>query len=204
MRKISPKSNNLNPSEVSIWQEAITDFEFAKIQKLNAIQQVLAYVRVYDKFLFYPLIGKLLSDIGFRVSITRDGDTNNRADAIIIDEKYSIPIEIKSPTEIEYINVKSVQQAMENKIILLSREFHKTTPETSTLSIGYYYPEERSDIAELVNNIYETYKIRIGYIDFSDLLSIHWDTIFLNHKFDHNTFRNLKGAYNETITAKKK
>ncbi len=38
------------------------------------------------------------------------GDTSNRIDAVIIDEKKSIPIEIKSPSEVPYINIKSIRQ----------------------------------------------------------------------------------------------
>jgi hypothetical protein len=72
---------------------------------------------------FYEVIGDLLEYIGFhKVSVTRDGDTNNRMDAIIIDKVRSVPIEIKSPKEIEYINVKSIRQALENKIVFTVKE----------------------------------------------------------------------------------
>ena len=195
MRKLSIHGVQPDSTKISIWQEAIVNFDNSTIPKEKAIKAVMTFIRSYDEFQFYQLIGTLLRDIGFNVSVSRGGDTNNRADAFIIDDTCSIPIEIKSPTEIEYINIKSIRQALENKIVLLSRKSFKTTNETSSLSIGYYYPESRSGVAELVEDIYKTYKISIGYIDTYNLLSIHWDKLFSNKQVDLNTIRNLKGAY---------
>jgi hypothetical protein len=183
-------------SKKNIWQRSLSDFQKdIKKGSLFCIQQVLPQIKNYDKYNFYPLIGELLNEIGLNTAITRDGDTNNRADAIIIDRIYSIPIEIKSPTEIPYINIKSIRQALENKIILLSRKFYNTDIMTSTLAIGFNYPEERSEVPDLIDNFYNTYNINVGYIDISDILKLHFDYIINNKKFDIDRIRKLKGEF---------
>jgi len=124
---------------------------------------------------FYEVIGDILEEIGFsKVSVTREGDTNNRMDAIIIDDKRSIPIEIKSPKEIEYINVKSVRQALENKIVLLSRKFYATDKDVTSLAIGYEYPNDRSGVYEAIDDIFDTFNIKVGIISFSSLLRMFY------------------------------
>jgi hypothetical protein len=124
---------------------------------------------------FYEVIGDILEYLGFqKVSVTREGDTNNRMDAIIIDDSRSIPIEIKSPMEIEYINVQSIRQALENKIVLLSRGFYPTKEDVTSLAIGFQYPNERSGVYELIDDINKTYGFIIGIIDFSDLLKMFY------------------------------
>lgn len=124
---------------------------------------------------FYEVIGDILKYLGFqKVSVTREGDTNNRMDAIIIDNMRSIPIEIKSPKEIEYINVKSVRQALENKIVLLSRSFYPTQNDVTSLAIGFQYPNDRSGVYELIEDINKTYGFKIGIIDFTDLLKLFY------------------------------
>lgn len=125
---------------------------------------------------FYTEVGHILEHVGFsKVQVSREGDVNLRMDAIIVDSKHSIPIEIKSPRESKEINVKAIRQAFENKIILLSRKFYNTTLSTTSLAIAFDYPPERSDIYELSDNIYEAFKINVGIINISDLLSLVYD-----------------------------
>ena len=81
-----------------------------------------------NKEVFYPLIGDIFNILGFDCVVSRNGTNYERYDAIIIDEENSIPIEIKSPGEEINISVKAVRQAIENKIILLSRKTFPTTP----------------------------------------------------------------------------
>ena len=151
----------------------------------------------YKLNLYYQFVSDCLLKIGFnKVSVTRDGDTNNRIDSIIIDEKRSIPIEIKSPTEVTYINVKSIGQALENKIILLSRKFYKTDLNTTTLVIGYDQPNDRSEVNNLIDYYYNSYKIRIGYIDTKTLLKIRWDVQVEKKQFDLEKIYNLMGVLN--------
>lgn len=143
---------------------------------------------------FYEVVGNILEEIGFKkVSVTREGDTNNRMDAIIIDDERSIPIEIKSPKEIEYINVKSVRQALENKIVLLSRKFYSTEKDISSLAIGYNYPNDRSDVYESIDDIFETFSIKVGIISFSTLLKMFYRKRTDTKNIDLELIYNLKG-----------
>ena len=147
---------------------------------------------------FYEVIGDILEEIGFsKVSVTREGDTNNRMDAIIIDDKRSIPIEIKSPKEIEYINVKSVRQALENKIVLLSRKFYSTEKEVTSLAIGYDYPNDRSGVYEAIDDIFDTFNIKVGIISFSALLKMFYRKRIEKIDIDLEVIYYLKGRIDD-------
>ncbi len=124
---------------------------------------------------FYEVIGELLEEIGFEnVSVTRNGDTNNRMDAIIIDKVRTIPIEIKSPKEVMYVNTKSIRQALENKIVLTSRKFYPTENNVTSLAIGYEYPNDRSGVSEIIEDMYNTFGFVIGAIDLGNLLKLYY------------------------------
>lgn len=147
---------------------------------------------------FYEVIGDILEYLGFqKVSVTREGDTNNRMDAIIIDTTRSIPIEIKSPKEIEYINIKSVRQALENKIVLLSRGFYPTQDEVTSLAIGFQYPNDRSGVYELIEDINKTYGFKIGIIDFTDLLKLFYNKCEKGDSPDLEKIYYLNGKLND-------
>lgn len=121
---------------------------------------------------FYPLISTLFRILGYNCSYSRPGDNGARWDAIIEDETYSVPIEIKSPTEEQHISIKAIRQALENKIILLSRRTYNTTPEATSLAVGYYLPNERAEVSRLIHEFKVTYGYKIGVIDFKSLLTI--------------------------------
>lgn len=113
---------------------------------------------------FYPLVASLFTAAGFPAWMPPHGDTNNRMDVLLVDAADSLPVEVKSRTETGAINVKSVQQALENKILLDERKFVPALRSSSTLVVGYDYPAERSDVTELVDDIKATYDISIGLI----------------------------------------
>jgi hypothetical protein len=145
---------------------------------------------------FYETIGDILKTIGFEnVQVTRDGDTNNRMDAIIVDAQRSIPIEIKSPREVEYINIKSIRQALENKIILLSRAFFPTEQDVTSLAIGFQYPNDRSGVFETLEDFKNTFGFNIGIIDFGDLLGLYYKKVKLGEEIDLETIYYLDGMY---------
>ena len=137
--------------------------------------------------------------MGLRCSYSRTGDNGSRWDAIIEDEKRSIPIEIKSPTEEEHLSIKAIRQALENKIILLSRKTFKTDKETSSLAVGYYLPNERAEVNTLIQDIKETYCYKIGVIDFKSLLSISVSILIENKGFDLEKLYNMEGLSNANI-----
>jgi len=157
------------------------------------VKNLLHNLRDQKQNTIYPLVGSMLTSIGLATRITRVGDTNERTDSVIIDERNSIPIEIKSPTETEHIDIKSVRQALDNKIIMLSRNTHNTQFKTTSLSIGYRYPASRSDVDELIENIYEAYSINIGMIDFETLYVMLLNNSFKNVKITVNDIQELRG-----------
>ncbi len=122
--------------------------------------------------------------IDFNCEYSRPGDNGARWDAIIIDETRSIPIEIKSPTEEMHLSVKAIRQALENKIILLSRKTHITDKNTTSLAVGYCLPNDRAEVSSLVENIKETYGYKIGVLDFKSLLTIAISILVDNKGFD--------------------
>ena len=148
---------------------------------------------------FYPLIATLFKIMGFDCSFSRPGDNGARWDAIIDDPQRSIPIEIKSPTEEQHLSIKAIRQALENKIILLSRKTHMTTPDVSTLAVGYYMPNERAEVTRLISDFKETYGYRIGVIDLKSLLSIAVSILVDGKGFDKEQLYQLEGLVNASI-----
>lgn len=73
--------------------------------------------------------------------------------------------------------MKAVRQALENKVILLSRRSYNTDWNTVTLAVGYYPPNERAEVSRLIVNIKDTYCIRIGIIDLHSLLRLACETV---------------------------
>ncbi|MFI3297648.1 MAG: hypothetical protein R3Y59_08500 [bacterium] len=145
---------------------------------------------------FYDTIGVVLRYIGFSdPRITREGDVNCRMDAIIVDNTSSIPIEIKSPRETMEINIKSIRQAFENKVVILSRKFHHTTFDTTSLAIAFNYPPIRSDVYELINNIKQAFDINIGIINIDDLLGLVYDCNKNNLVINREYFNNFAGKF---------
>lgn len=185
--------NSLNRPTSTIWEDLLTTETPAN--KISALQSIQRNIITADQRIFYPLTVKILLSLGYDAIVGNQGDTSNRVDAFIKDASNSIPIEIKSPTEVMNINIKSVQQAIENKVILLSRQFYPTTLETASLAIGYLYPEERSGVYELIDDVKHTYGFNIGIITLYDLIISLWEKDFEATAFDKSRITNLKGKY---------
>lgn len=125
-----------------------------------------------NKDVFYPLVAELFKIIGFDCKASRHGVNYERSDAFISHPKESIPVEIKSPGEELNISTKGVRQALENKVILLSRKYQPTLPETTSLVVGFDLPNSRAEVADLIYYIKITYDINIGVIDFQTLVEL--------------------------------
>ncbi|MFH1579756.1 MAG: 4Fe-4S binding protein [Thermoplasmatota archaeon] len=149
-----------------------------------------------DKSIFYPFVASLITSIGLPCAATRIGDTNDRTDAKIAGPFGIVPIEIKSPTEVERIDIKSVEQALENKIVCSSRCSSKTPTKknVTSLIVGFERPNLRSDVYELIDNIHDTFGINIGVLSISDLLHILWNR-FIGSEMRFEPLLKLKGAY---------
>lgn len=163
------------------------------------VNELFLHFRSATQTTFYPLISTLFKIIGFNCSYSRTGDNGSRWDAIIDDPKRSIPIEIKSPTEEEHISIKAIRQALENKIVLLSRKTFATDEKTVSLAVGYFMPNDRAEVSRLINDFKLTYGYKIGVIDFKSLLSIAV-SILVDHKsFDKEKLYDSEGLINASI-----
>lgn len=151
-----------------------------------------------NKTVFYPLIARLFTALGYDCEHSRSGVNYQRWDAIIIDPDYSIPIEIKSPGEEEFLSVKAVRQALENKVILMSRNSYKTQPHTTSLVVGYNLPNDRSEVASLIADIHKAFGIVIGVIDLRSLLFLVAATILQGKVHNVEELRNLHGIIRVT------
>lgn len=145
---------------------------------------------------FYPLIADLFTILGLDCSESREGDNGARWDALIKDDTNSIPIEIKSPTEELHLSLKAVRQALENKVILLSRRTYPTRQDTTSLVVGYELPNARAEVTKLINDIYRTYNIRIGVIGLRALFTMAVSAISNNQTLEAVKLNNLKGILN--------
>lgn len=148
---------------------------------------------------FYPFVAMLFRVMGLDCTASRPGDNGARWDAIIVDEKESIPIEIKSPTEEQHISLKAIRQALENKVILLSRKTHITQSDTTSLAVGYYLPNDRAEVTNLMLDFKNTYGFRIGVIDLKTLLTIAITIIIDGKTIDIQKLNRLEGFANATF-----
>jgi uncharacterized protein YeeX (DUF496 family) len=145
---------------------------------------------------FYPFVETLFRIIGVDCRKSRDGVNGERWDAMICDPQRSIPIEIKSPTEEMHISVKAIRQALENKIVLLSRKTYITTHECSTYAVGYLPPNARAEVVDLISDIKSTYGYRIAVFDIGLLVRVTINIILFGKGIDTERLYELEGIVN--------
>lgn len=145
------------------------------------------------QFEFYEAIAALFRIIGFNAQASRAGQNSSRFDAIITHETQSIPIEIKSPTEERNLSVKGIRQALENKIVIESRKEYASTRETSSFLVGYLYPNERSEVHDLLKYIKNYYGISIAVISFEELMRMAFTKHLNPQAFDEEIIFSLFG-----------
>jgi len=149
-----------------------------------------------DKYYFYPLVSGLFRTLGLNCENPRHGVNYQRWDAIIIDNKYSIPIEIKSPSEEEFLSVKAIRQALENKIVLLSRKSYKTNYDTVSLAIGYQCPNARSDVFRLIKDVKNAFNIKIGILDIKTLFVLAVKKVIEGKELTIENLKKMEGIIN--------
>jgi len=118
---------------------------------------------------FYPLVTHLFQILGFNSDYSRAGVNYQRWDACVWVGDYALPVEIKSPTEEVMLSTKAVRQALENKVILLSRGGLDTRRELASLVVGNRLPNERGEMSNLIDDVFNTFGLRIGVIDLRTL-----------------------------------
>jgi len=134
-----------------------------------AAEQLAGALSSSNRTEFYPAVRDLFCILGYNCSNSRAGVNYERWDALIAHASDSVPVEIKSPGEERFISVKGVRQALENKVILLSRQAFPTRRQTTSLVVGFSAPNDRAEVAELIADIYSALNITIGVIDFRSL-----------------------------------
>ena len=159
----------------------------------NAVNLVFDSLQGANKERFYPFIATLFRVLGYNCEHTRAGVNYQRWDAIIADAEESVPIEIKSPGEEEFISVKAVRQALENKIILLSRKPYPTKENTTSLVVGYRVPNDRAEVLALISDIRKAFNITIGVIDTRSLLRLAAAIILENKQHSTRELLHLQG-----------
>ena len=142
---------------------------------------------------FYPLVTDLIQLLGFKSSRSRTGVNYQRWDACAWAKGLAIPIEIKSPTEELFLSTKAVRQAIENKVVLLARGEMATDREATSLIVGYQIPNERGDMATLIDDIDVAFGIRIGVIDLRALALLAIQAVTESVSLEENQFAYLKG-----------
>jgi hypothetical protein len=142
---------------------------------------------------FYPLITHLFQILGFRSEYSRAGVNYQRWDACVWIGEHAMPVEIKSPTEEEFLATKAVRQALENKVVLLSRGGLSTRRELSSLVVGFRLPNERGEMSNLIDNVYLAFGISLGVIDLSSLAYLAARSIQDNVTIDAGQLSHLRG-----------
>lgn len=118
---------------------------------------------------FYPLVTHLFQLLDFKSDYSRAGVNYQRWDAYVVVDGYALPVEIKSPTEEVMLSTKAVRQALENKVILLSRGGLETRPELASLVVGNRLPNERGEMSNLIDDVFKAFGLRLGVIDLTTL-----------------------------------
>lgn len=170
----------------------------ANVTDNQIVEQLFSSEKHSNQDRFYPLIGSLFRMLGFDCRVSRQGDNGSRMDAIIVGPGAAMPIEIKSPGEEEYISIKAIRQAAENKIILLSRKQYPTTNEASSLVVGYHAPNDRAEVSDLIAAIWAAYGIRIGVISFDTLLFLVVQSVLHGRTVSSEQLESLEGFANVT------
>jgi hypothetical protein len=179
-----------DPELVGLFQSVSTK---AKGDIRRIADMIAVSLSASNKDEFYPFVVRLFRLLGYACELSRVGVNYQRWDAIIIDQQHSVPIEIKSPGEEEYLSVKAVRQALENKIVLLSRKSYPTTPSTTSLVVGYNLPNDRSEVSSLISDIRATFGVAIGVIDLRSLLIMGGAKILQGKNHDSEALRCLDG-----------
>ena len=191
---ISLKEHNIKTNDEYI--EKVNKL-YGEYNDIDKITQIIIHEHIKDKKTeFYPFIEKLYRIIGVDCHKSRDGVNGERWDAMIKDSNRSIPIEIKSPTEELHISVKAIRQALENKIILLSRETYKTKKDCSSFAVGYLPPNERAEVVSLIYDIKRTFGYSIAVFDLETLIKITANIIIFGKGINLEKLYHLEGLVN--------
>lgn len=185
--------------EVNSFVQQVLDAKSVGERKKDIIDKIFDDSITDTQTKFYPFVAMLFRVMGLDCQASRPGDNGARWDAIIVDSEESIPIEIKSPTEEQHLSLKAIRQALVNKVILLSRGTHPTLPETTSLAVGYYLPNDRAEVTNLMSDFKTAFGYNIGIIDLKTLLTIAVTIVYDEKTFDISELNRLEGFANATF-----
>ena len=163
--------------------------EFTEFLKSTKLSEILEIVGKYKKEEFYPFVGKLFRVIGFEANLSPNGQNAQRADIVLsYQDERTIPVEVKSKTEVSKINIKSIEQAFENKIILRSRQYGHFKKDDASFVVGFSYPSSASKADQLVKAYYKVYGVKIVLISIRTLVKMAKETLEHNRQWDIDDF----------------
>lgn len=145
---------------------------------------------------FYPLVTHLFQILGFKSDYSRAGVNYQRWDAYVMVDGYALPVEIKSPTEEIMLSTKAIRQALENKVILLSRGGLETRPELASLVVGNRLPNERGEMSNLIDDVFKAFGLRLGVIDLTTLAYLALRAVRDGVTIDAGQLSQLRGFLN--------
>ncbi len=131
--------------------------------------------------------------MGINATAGAMGDVASRIDVILRDANEPVPAEVKSYTEVQQINVKSIQQALENKLTMARQTNAAALDEVSTLAIGWQYPADRTGIDVMIKDAEHAYGISIGLVSVPALYAAAASHIAGLVAVKRTTFSRLRG-----------
>jgi ferredoxin len=162
-------------------------------QRRALVDQWTATAAVHRQGRYYRLVESLFNALGIDAKQSNHGDTSNRIDLVLPDDLAPIPVEIKSRSEVVAINWKSVQQALENKLIMARLRGQSALDGTSSLVVGHDYPSARSGISALIDQIDLAFGVRIGLVSLRRLYDLLVGQAMGEEPLARNVIANLKG-----------
>lgn len=186
----SPDAQDSFESEIT---DKVKELSESGLSEPDVVRTLFDAERHSNQDRFYPLVSAMFRILGFDCRASRQGDNGSRMDALISGPGDAIPIEIKSPGEEEFISIKAVKQAAENKIIILSRNAETTKRETVSLVVGYHAPNERAEVASLIDAFHNQFGFNIGVIPLDVLLRLVVGRVLHDITVDYAQLRSLRG-----------
>ena len=170
-----------------------------KSTSLDSIRKVAAQITNNLKrekaSVFYPLVASYLQILGLEASASNMGDTSSRADVTISTSLGTVPVEVKSFTEVKSVNLKSIQQALENKLFTARQDQESKLNGLSSLALAFSYPSDRTGLEELIEDVDGAFGIRIGIISLPRLIEAAISFNCGSIDFDSDSLIKLKGLF---------
>ena len=193
----------VNPKMVAATRAAVCGADSLRAELVELLrthdeltEAAAAFARNHSKdtqATFYPLVAHLFQIIGLTSDYSRAGVNYQRWDAYVLADGHALPVEIKSPTEEIVLSTKAVRQALENKVILLSRGGLETRRELTSLVVGNRLPNERGEMSNLIDDVFKAFGLRLGVIDLTTLAHLALRAVRENVTIDAVQLSQLRG-----------